>query len=165
MDISPILASALEDAVYTVEESVRHMFHTQDDTSGACAGIVAFRGGRLCACNMGDVQTWLFDEEGGVHSLCVVHRSSSEAEKERLALSGVPVKGGRVMGILEPSRAFGDFDIKSRSPLSVLCKPFVANVVLKKNKRWTLPHTEEVSFCATTHMTSFMLAGRTVPEP
>jgi len=44
------------------------------------------------------------------------HRPTDPAEKARIYAAGGIIKGGRVMGVLAPSRGFGDLDVKRKAP-------------------------------------------------
>src|SRR3546814_20247172 len=98
----------MQDIVDDVEEDLKSFCAQHSDTSGACAALVLFRGGRLCVANIGDCQTFMFDERGKVTCLSEIHRCSNPVELERLENAEVPIRDDRVLGVLEPTRSFGD---------------------------------------------------------
>jgi serine/threonine protein phosphatase PrpC len=136
-DLANILAATMQDIVDEMEEDLRDCCDQYNDTSGACAALVLFRGGRLCVANIGDCQVYACDDLGKIHCVSVVHRCSNPAEVERLQKAQAPIRGDRVLGVLEPTRSFGDFDIKSQNPLSVIHTPFMLTAIVRKAKSMT----------------------------
>lgn len=96
----------------------------QRDESGACVTLVLCRAGNIAVANVGDCRAMLFNcrlDQGRngktpvvtrVHELTTPHRASDASERKRIMAAGGCVVNGRVMGVLEPSRAIGDLDLK-----------------------------------------------------
>eukprot|EP00752_Nemacystus_decipiens_P006440 g5800.t1 len=120
------LASAVEEGVASVEQAYTDWSKKTGDTSGCCACVVAVRGSILCAANVGDCQAILITDKGAVVSLSRPHRATDSDEKARIRSKGGKVVQGRVMGVLEPSRVIGDYDIKRAWPGCVIAEPYVS---------------------------------------
>lgn len=119
------LASAVEEGIAAVEQGYTNWARRAGDTSGCCACVVAIRGSVLCAANVGDCQAILINDKGAVISLSRPHRAMDREEKIRIREAGGKVMQGRVMGVLEPSRAIGDLDLKKSWPGCVIAEPHV----------------------------------------
>ncbi|CAM9113467.1 unnamed protein product [Ectocarpus sp. 13 AM-2016] len=126
------LASAVEEGVASVEQASAIFIRAytdwskrSGDTSGCCACVVAIRGSVLCAANVGDCQAILISDKGAIVSLSRPHRAVDLDEKARIRSNGGKVVQGRVMGMLEPSRVIGDYDIKRTWPGCVIAEPYV----------------------------------------
>jgi len=66
------------------------------------------------------------------HELTTPHRASDPSEISRILACGGTVINGRVMGVLEPSRAIGDLDLKriARAKHAVSIVPSVSSITL-----------------------------------
>ncbi|CAM9928674.1 unnamed protein product, partial [Sphacelaria rigidula] len=124
------LASAVEEGIAAVEQARgkfdRHWARRSGDSSGCCACVVAIRGSVLCAANVGDCQAILINDKGVHIPLSKPHRAMDLDEKTRISHAGGRVIQGRVMGVLEPSRAIGDLDLKKTWPGCVIAEPYVS---------------------------------------
>lgn len=66
-------------------------------------------------------------------ALSVDHVASSIGEKQRIEDAGGFVRGGRVAGVLEPSRTIGDIDLKKKSMRGwLIAKPDVQKTPIKR---------------------------------
>jgi len=84
---------------------------------GSTALCLALDGNDLTVANCGDCRA-IFCQNGLTQQLTRDHRPTDEAEGERIVLSGATVIGGRLLGQLGVSRAFGNLDFKDSNLLS-----------------------------------------------
>merc|ERR1711964_776620 len=90
-----------------------------------CTAVVALlRGDSIIVANLGDSMAYLGRNKGddflSIPLQSAVHKCWNVGEKERILKTGVRVDNGRVNGILEVSRSFGDIPFKK---YGVLCVP------------------------------------------
>lgn len=125
--------SVLTDTFKEVEEDYFRVASATQDTSGACALVCIAEGLNLTVAHCGDCRAILRTGEKSVQVLTKDHRPQDPEEKARIKSAGGFIKGGRVQGILAPSRGFGDFDVKASVPNSnvVIAEPDVKNFNLK----------------------------------
>lgn len=136
-----------EDAWEDGEQVLTNTFHEIDrqfcdravklqDYSGACATVVICRDDEAIVGNIGDCRSVLvpLDQKGGYGSeveITVDHRATAAAETTRINEAGGRIKDGRVM-TLEPSRSFGDVDVKLAAGKDVvIAEPDVDRIVIK----------------------------------
>lgn len=109
----------------TGDEKMKDMFHEiedeyvkiaveEDDTSGACATVVIVKGFEAMVANIGDCKAVAVPDVTDAQSFVVLtgdHRADAPEEEDRIERAGGSVVDGRV-GNLQPSRSFGDIDVK-----------------------------------------------------
>ncbi|CDR97867.1 protein phosphatase 2C, putative [Babesia bigemina] len=81
-----------------------------------CTALLVFVGrNRVFVMNLGDSSAYMCRRlQGAVHAIPLneVHKAWSQKEKERVLHYGGTVEGGRINGVLEVSRSFGDLSLK-----------------------------------------------------
>ena len=82
------------------------------ETSGACATVVLVKDREVLVAHIGDCRAIRCDRNGKVVGYTTDHRAAHPVEKRRIMDAGERVMRGRVHS-LEPSRTFGDLDVKS----------------------------------------------------
>lgn len=84
-----------------------------EDTSGACATVMIVKGTEALIANIGDCKAIAIPESTADDYIILTgdHRADAEEEMERIERAGGSVVEGRV-GNLQPSRSFGDIDVK-----------------------------------------------------
>ncbi|CAE7557785.1 unnamed protein product, partial [Symbiodinium necroappetens] len=95
---------------------------------GCTANVVLANADKMISINLGDSMAYLCrrkDVDDQEDTLCIPlqqrqHKCWMMKEKERILRSGGAVENGRINGILEVSRAFGDLTLKK---FGVLCTP------------------------------------------
>ena len=137
-----LLRAAIAETFQRLEAGFERVSRKTRDFSGACTTIVLCTHGVVAVGNLGDCRALLCfcetDDYGTAEShreITVAHRATDPAEKARITQAGGFVLNGRVMGVLEPSRAIGDWDLK-RNPKSrhaVSSKPSLNVQVVRKN--------------------------------
>lgn len=103
-------------------------------TDGCCAVFAILQGDVMYVCNLGDCTGYLCREENDVmHHIALTndHKCWNLREKERILKAGGRVENGRVDGILEVSRAFGDLRYKK---YGVICTPSFKKFNVDKTK-------------------------------
>lgn len=101
--------------------------------SGACVvAALVYKSSFLLAW-LGDCRAVLYSGSN-VLPLTADHRTSNQMEFNRIIQAGGSVVNDRVMGILAPTRAFGDNDIKRRYPGLVSTDPSVLSFTIDENE-------------------------------
>merc|ERR1719343_1860141 len=92
-----------------------------------CTAVVVLVNAEMCVCaNLGDSMAYLDRHGGEMADIQAIplqlrqHKCWMMKEKERILRSGGAVENGRINGVLEVSRAFGDITLKK---FGVLCTP------------------------------------------
>jgi len=105
------------------------------DTSGSCAviGILGLQKGErfLHVANVGDSRA-ILNRKGKAMRLSYDHKASDEGEKKRIESLGGMVLHNKVAGLIAVSRAFGDFELKSKEANFITVEPFITSVPLEK---------------------------------
>lgn len=94
---------------------------------GCTASVVLANNEQMICCNLGDSMSYLCrtsgdddDQNQAIPLQMRQHKCWMMKEKERILRSGGAVENGRINGVLEVSRAFGDITLKK---FGVLCTP------------------------------------------
>jgi len=112
---------AINKACLRIDQRIAQEIPTAQD--GCCAVFAILQGDVMYVCNLGDCTGYLCRKEDDVmHHIALTndHKCWNLKEKERILQAGGRVENGRVDGILEVSRAFGDLRYKK---YGVLCTP------------------------------------------
>lgn len=104
--------AALEEAYAVTEKQFRAHASKSGDVSGACAVSCLVLGSNVTLAWLGDCACFLLDEKGRARRMTREHHADLDVERDRIASRGGEVIDGRLQGILEPTRSFGDLDIK-----------------------------------------------------
>eukprot|EP00924_Labyrinthula_sp_SR-Ha-C_P012575 snap_masked-scaffold_10-processed-gene-10.24-mRNA-1 protein AED:1.00 eAED:1.00 QI:0/-1/0/0/-1/1/1/0/358 len=126
-----------------VEDEFMTMAEEEDETSGSCATAILIKGYEAIIANIGDCRAVAgFPAVGngnkGFKQLTNDHRADLLLEKERIGNAGGNefVRSGRILS-LEPSRTFGDLDIKEIANTSrrniLISQPEVKKVRMVKD--------------------------------
>lgn len=89
---------------------------------GCCAVFAMLQGQMMYVANVGDSMAYLSrEDEEEKHNipLTIAHKCWSMKEKDRISRHGGRIENGRIDGMLEVSRAFGDLRFKKFGVLSV----------------------------------------------
>ncbi|KNC84663.1 hypothetical protein SARC_03124 [Sphaeroforma arctica JP610] len=101
-----------------VESEFVQWAESEEDTSGACALAVLLNDQDMFVANAGDCGGVLFtikaDKTVKTRSINHRHKCSNPSEERRILKAGGSVIMGRVNGVLEPTRAIGDIDMKGQ---------------------------------------------------
>jgi len=84
---------------------------------GATATVVLLTPTQIFCANAGDSRTVLSQAGVEAVALSIDHKPTNEEEEKRIEGAGGIVRNKRVMGELGLSRAFGDFEYKSKEGL------------------------------------------------
>ena len=115
---------AMARAIHEMDREYIEIAVPRRDVSGACAVMATVRGCEVTIAHVGDCRAILLhpddepdkgDEESEfprVTRLTRDHVVSDPDEIERIRVAGGKILEGRLNGVLEPTRAFGDADIK-----------------------------------------------------
>ena len=82
--------------------------------AGTVAGAMRVSGTRYVVAHVGDVGVVASTSKGGCVAVTHPHRSDDDRERRRIEREGGRVIDGRLLGVLAPSRAFGNLDLRSR---------------------------------------------------
>jgi|Transcript_51867 integrin-linked kinase-associated serine/threonine phosphatase 2C len=102
-----------------------------------CTAVVVLVNQEICICaNLGDSMAYLCrkNDEEEIQSIPLQqrqHKCWMMKEKERILRSGGAVENGRINGVLEVSRAFGDITLKK---FGVLCTPEYMKYTIDREK-------------------------------
>jgi len=91
-----------------------------NDTSGACAVMCLMLHRDLIIGHCGDCRAVVRNPNGSTIELTKDHRAVDPDEMARIVAAGGTVVRERVMGVLAPSRSFGDLDVKQKCPPGVV---------------------------------------------
>ena len=103
------------DAFKSCEDEWNEIAEREDEFSGSCALACLVMGLDVVLAHAGDCRAVARIGKRTVQ-LTNDHRPSDPLEKARILAAGGIIKGGRVMGVLAPSRGFGDLDVKRKAP-------------------------------------------------
>lgn len=117
-DAEKVLYTAYQEA----EDEFISIAQPSGDTSGSCAVTALINGLNVTVANVGDCRAVLKTEKK-VMDLTIDHRPNLPSEKARIKAAGGVIKSGRVMGVLAPSRSFGDLDVKMACRDAVIAEP------------------------------------------
>lgn len=109
----------LKDLFHNLDKEFCKQATEEDDTSGACGTVVVVRVDEAFVANVGDCRAAQYTAKGKLVKASTDHRAGSEEEMRRISLAGGKVEKGRV-GSLEPSRTFGDIDVKEKAGEKVI---------------------------------------------
>lgn len=136
--------AVLIDAYKEASDQWEEIAESTEDFSGSCAVTALVCGGDIVIAHAGDCRAVM--REGKTTSVLTKdHRPSDPEEKARIRAAGGFIKAGRVMGVLAPSRGFGDLDVKrsAPSPDVVISEPDVIQITLPDN----MPKQPGHTFC------------------
>lgn len=122
------------------------------DYSGSCATIVLSKDDEIIIGNIGDCRAVMVPVSKNSYQqpveITVDHRADCTSENIRINAAGGKVKGGRVMS-LQPSRSFGDIDVKLACGKDVvIASPDVDKVFVRRDvkKKKSKTNTENRPF-------------------
>jgi protein phosphatase 2C family protein 2/3 len=99
----------LADAFKAADEEFCAMNHRE--TSGSCGVVALIYGFDVIVAHVGDCRAVLHYDSKTIQ-LTKDHRPSDDEELRRILANGGTVSDGRIGGVLSPSRAFGDMDVR-----------------------------------------------------
>lgn len=146
-------------------EDLLNSAHPEENSGCCCLVSVVFESQVLVA-HLGDVRA-VVCENGEVRQLTRDHRATDAGEAARIVELGGQVINNRVHGVLAPSRAFGNHDLKSVPPANVLSsEPEVMRYQLddakiRKSPCFMIVATDGVWDCMTNEQ-ACDLVGRTL---
>jgi len=105
--------AAMEEAYALTERQFRAHVSKSGDVSGACSLSCLVLGSNVTLAWIGDCACFVVDERGRARRVTREHHADLDVERDRIAAKGGEVIDGRLQGILEPTRSFGDLDIKN----------------------------------------------------
>eukprot|EP00929_Paragymnodinium_shiwhaense_P052072 TRINITY_DN26111_c0_g1_i1.p1 TRINITY_DN26111_c0_g1~~TRINITY_DN26111_c0_g1_i1.p1 ORF type:complete len:367 (+),score=46.10 TRINITY_DN26111_c0_g1_i1:62-1162(+) len=92
--------------------------------SGTCANLCMLVGPSIWCANLGDCRACYVDlRTNKLTWLSEDHQGDLPSERARVERAGFSITGGRLGGILEPTRTLGDFDVKRSMPGAVSSSP------------------------------------------
>lgn len=103
-------ARALVESIAFTDKEI-YLNDTQKKMGGSCAITALVFGRSLCVGNLGDSRAVLCDQ-GRAVPLSTDHKPSDPTELERVKRCGGTVTGNRINGMLNVSRAIGDYGFK-----------------------------------------------------
>jgi len=135
------LMKGLEEGV-EIEETNAHSI------AGAAACVAVIRGQQLVVASAGDSRAVLA-QAGKAIELTTDHKPDSAEEKRRIRRAGGTIEDNRVLGILNLSRGFGDFEYKRNQDLAqeeqmVTAFPDIKSVKLTKEAQFLVLGTDGV---------------------
>lgn len=127
----------MKEMFHCIEADFMNVAQEEEDTSGACATVVLVKGKEALIANIGDCRVVAVpDINDSTNSYEVVtddHRADAPSESDRIIRAGGSVVDGRVFN-LQPSRSFGDLDVKDLAGEGVVIPtPEVGRVQLKED--------------------------------
>ncbi|KAH9256244.1 hypothetical protein BASA81_005465 [Batrachochytrium salamandrivorans] len=146
-------------------EDLLNLTHPEEHSGCCCLVSVVFESQVLVA-HLGDVRA-VVCENGEVRQLTRDHRATDAGEAARIIELGGQITNNRVHGVLAPSRAFGNHDLKSIPPANVLSsEPEVVRYQLddakiRKSPCFMIVATDGVWDCMTNEQ-ACDLVGRTL---
>ena len=108
--------TALLESFKEAEDEFCEMAERQSETSGSCAVACLVNGLDVFVAHCGDCRAVVRTSDKKVNELTIDHRPGLPSEKARIRAAGGTIRGGRVQGVLAPSRSFGDIDVKLACP-------------------------------------------------
>ncbi|KMZ71561.1 putative Protein phosphatase 2c [Zostera marina] len=99
-------------------------------TSGCTACVAIIKNNQLIVANAGDSRC-VISRKGKAHNLSTDHKPEQEVERDRIVKAGGFVRGGRINGRLNLSRAIGDKDFKQNKLLPPEKQIITANPDIK----------------------------------
>ncbi|KDO24314.1 hypothetical protein SPRG_10389 [Saprolegnia parasitica CBS 223.65] len=145
---SEITKASLETAVATLEARFNQIAADASDYSGACfVALLVLQDGshRRFVMNLGDCRIAALEvspqahPKRQVHALSTDHKASCPLEKRRILVAGGSVVGGRVAGVLAPSRSIGDIDMKAKGMEGwVVAVPEISEGKIARNSIYVL---------------------------
>lgn len=111
-DAWDLAESLIYEIFAAMEKEYLKIAEVMQETSGACATIVLVKDREALVAHIGDCRAIRCDRSGRFVALTTDHRAAHPAERRRILDNGAKVTRGRVHS-LEPSRTFGDLDVKS----------------------------------------------------
>lgn len=106
--------AGLEKVLKRLEQTIRE----NKLTDGATCGIAVLAGQQALVATIGDVRILVVKDDGTVKFTTTDHRATDRPEFERIKKNGGFVQNHRTMGVVNVSRALGDFSITGVSPLA-----------------------------------------------
>jgi serine/threonine protein phosphatase PrpC len=121
------MPQALHEGILQCDLDFLRFAETCGDMSGACAVVFLLYGDQLCVANVGDCEASLWKPgDGTLAKMSRAHRTADAAESERILKSELGfIEKNRLCGLLAPSRAFGDLDVKTMYPGVLTCEPYI----------------------------------------
>jgi len=123
-------SSVIQDSFKICENAYR--MDCSETHCGSCAIITLVHESSLLVAWLGDSRAVLYSGNS-VIQVSKDHKSSSPEEYHRIVQQGGFVSGGRLMGVVAPSRAFGDADIKMQYPNLLLAEPSVLSLSMNEH--------------------------------
>ena len=120
-------SSLIPDAFKSCEDEYQSDYYTS--RAGSCAIMTLVHENSFLLAHLGDCRAVLYSG-GNVIQLTSDHRTSEEHEAKRINDHGGVIINDRVMGMLSPTRAFGDNDIKRRFPGVVSSEPSILSFTI-----------------------------------
>lgn len=104
----------LEKVLKRLEQTIRE----NKLSDGATCGVAVLAGQQALVSTIGDVRVLVVKDDGTVKFTSTDHRATERAEFERIKKNGGFVQNHRTMGVVNVSRALGDFSISGVSALA-----------------------------------------------
>lgn len=124
-------------AIQSTFEAMENQFlsHAREKgiVSGSCAAIALINELEVTVAHCGDCRVVVQGDRGPIE-LTKDHRLARMAEKSRVLEAGGKIVGNRVMGMLIPTRSFGNVDVKTSSPGVVIAEPDILKYRLELGK-------------------------------
>ena len=106
--------AGLEKVLKRLEQTIRE----NKLSDGATCGISVLAGQQALVSTIGDVRVLVVKDDGTVKFTTTDHRATDRPEFERIKRNGGFVQNHRTMGVVNVSRALGDFSISGVSSLA-----------------------------------------------
>lgn len=116
---------AMRNAVLQLEQEFLAWAAEHRDDSGACIALSMAlpASDQVVTSWCGDTRAVLYDAKAQTaRQLTRDHTAANPTERDRLMSAHVKVRNGRVLGVLEPSRAVGDLNLKRLNPRAVVAE-------------------------------------------
>lgn len=126
-----ITRAAMVRGVRAMDREVLDLCAPRRDVSGSCAVMATVRGCEVTIANVGDCRAIMFvhGEPNRVSRITVDHCVTNEDEIERIRIAGGKIIEERLGGVLAPTRAFGDADLKQDSNSGLIVDPEVYYII------------------------------------
>eukprot|EP00123_Amoebidium_parasiticum_P017657 comp23934_c0_seq1/m.42277 comp23934_c0_seq1/g.42277 ORF comp23934_c0_seq1/g.42277 comp23934_c0_seq1/m.42277 type:complete len:272 (-) comp23934_c0_seq1:778-1593(-) len=139
------VTGCVERAFFDTEQSFCRWARENGDYSGSCALAVLTAETDMFVANCGDCAGILlvYEADGSVkpsHAFPINtrHTARNKAERARVAKAGGYFRDDRVNGVLEPTRSFGDIDMKGKTATGVIATPEIKHFPLDPAKPWVM---------------------------
>lgn len=128
-----VTRAAMTRGILSMDREYLQLANVRRDVSGSCAVMVTVRGCEVTVANVGDCRAvvYPFGEPKKAKSVTTDHTVTNTDEINRIRVAGGKIIENRLAGVLSPTRAFGDADLKEESTSGLVVDPevyyFVAN--------------------------------------